>query len=75
LKTRQEGLFDADIFYEEGNYYLSGKEIEKRGENEYYSPSASFTTCDAPVPDWCVQGKMLILCWENVCGRMVHRSG
>ena len=50
-------LYDADIFYAKDNYYLSGKEIEKRGENAYYSPSAAFTTCDAPVPAWCFTGK------------------
>jgi LPS-assembly protein len=50
-------LFDADIFSAKDNYHLSGKEIEKRGENSYYSPSAAFTTCDAPIPAWCFRGK------------------
>ena len=71
LENKTGRLFDADIFYEEGNYYLSGKEIEKRGENEYYSPSASFTTCDAPVPDWCVQGKNV----DIVLGERLRANG
>ncbi len=50
-------LFDAEVFYKKGNYYLSGEVIEKRGENYYYSPKASFTTCDADVPAWCFKGK------------------
>ena len=50
-------LYDAEIFYKKANYHLSGKEVERRGENYYYSPEATFTTCDAPVPAWCFKGK------------------
>ena len=57
LETNTGKLFDADIFYAKDNYYLSGKEIEKREENAYYSPSAVFTTCDAPVPAWCFSAR------------------
>jgi LPS-assembly protein len=57
LESKTGTLFDADIFYVKDNYYLSGGEIEKTGENSYYSPSAAFTTCDAPVPAWCFRGK------------------
>lgn len=57
LERKTGKLFDADIFYAKDNYHLSGVEIEKRGENSYYSPSAAFTTCDAPAPDWCFNGK------------------
>jgi len=31
--------------------------MEKRGEDYYFSPDATFTTCDAPVPAWCFKGK------------------
>lgn len=57
LERKTGKLSDTDIFYARDNYHLSGKEIEKRGENSYYSPSAVFTTCDAPVPAWCFKGK------------------
>jgi LPS-assembly protein len=57
LERKTGRLFDANIFYEKKNVYLSGEEIEKRGENSYYSPAAAFTTCDAPVPAWCFRGK------------------
>ena len=57
LDTKTGKLFDADIFSAEEHYYLSGKEIEKKAENAYYSPSASITTCDPPVPAWCFRGK------------------
>lgn len=57
LESKTGILFDANIFYAKNNVHLSGEEIERRGENSYYSPSAVFTTCDAPVPAWCFQGK------------------
>ncbi|PKL52191.1 MAG: hypothetical protein CVV37_02535 [Nitrospira bacterium HGW-Nitrospira-1] len=57
LETKTGRLFDADIFYTKKNVYLWGEEIEKRGENSYYSPSAVFTACDAPVPAWCFKGR------------------
>jgi LPS-assembly protein len=50
-------LFGAEVFYKKYNYHISGKEIEKRGDDYYFSPDATFTTCDAPVPAWCFKGK------------------
>lgn len=50
-------LYEAEIFHKKDNTYLSGRVIEKRGENYYYSPEAKFTTCNAPVPAWCFRGK------------------
>lgn len=57
LERKTGRLFNAHILYKKDNYHLSGIEIEKTGENSYYSPSAAFTTCDAPVPAWCFKGK------------------
>lgn len=48
----------VDIASIKDHFYLSGEEIEKRGENSYYSLSASFTACDAPIPAWCFKGEM-----------------
>jgi LPS-assembly protein len=50
-----------DISSIKDHFYLSGEEIEKRGENSYYSPSASFTACDAPIPAWCFRGRNVTL--------------
>ncbi len=50
-------LYEAEIFQKKDNAHLSGRVIEKRGENYYYSPEAKFTTCNAPVPAWCFRGK------------------
>ena len=67
LDRKTGRLFDADIFYAEKNVYLSGEEIERRGENSFYSPSAAFTTCDAPVPAWCFRGKNVdVVLGENL---------
>jgi len=50
-------LYDARIFLKKGNYHIYGNVTEKRGEDYYFSPDATFTTCDAPVPAWCFKGK------------------
>jgi LPS-assembly protein len=50
-------LVGAEVFYKKYNYHISGKEIDKRGEDYYFSPDATFTTCDAPVPAWCFKGR------------------
>lgn len=50
-----------DIASIKDHFYLSGEEIEKRGEDSYYSPSAVFTACDAPIPAWCFKGKNVTL--------------
>ncbi len=50
-------LYDARILLKKDNYHISGNVIQKRGEDYYFSPDATFTTCDAPVPAWCFKGK------------------
>ena len=60
-------LFDAEVFYRRDNYHLKGKEIERRAENNYYSPEASVTTCDLPVPAWCFRGKEI----DSVIGERI----
>lgn len=57
LEKKTGILYDAEILYKKDNYHISGKEIEKKGERYYFSPEATFTTCDAPVPAWCFKGK------------------
>jgi LPS-assembly protein len=63
-------LYNAELRYKKDNYRLSAAEIEKRGENYYYSPEASFTTCDAPLPAWCFKAKKVdVLVGREVTGR------
>jgi len=57
LETETGILYDAEILFKKDNYHISGKEIEKKGEKYYFSPEATFTTCDGPVPAWCFRGK------------------
>ncbi len=57
LDARTGKLYDAVFFHKKNNYHLRGSVIEKKGEDYYYSPEATFTTCDTPVPDWCFRGK------------------
>ncbi|MDA8106761.1 MAG: LPS assembly protein LptD [Nitrospiraceae bacterium] len=57
LDARTGRLVGAEVFYKKYNYHISGREIDKRGEDYYFSPDATFTTCDAPVPAWCFKGR------------------
>lgn len=57
MDSRTGKLVDAEVFYKKDNYHLLGKVIEKQGEDRYFSPEASVTTCDSPVPAWCFKGR------------------
>ena len=57
LEAKTGVLHDAKVLYKKDNYHISGKTIEKKGEEYYFSPEATFTTCDAPIPAWCFKGK------------------
>lgn len=57
LETESGTIFDAEVFYKKDNYRISGKEIRKTGKDYYFSPEASFTTCDGSSPAWCLRGK------------------
>ena len=50
-------LYDAEVFHKIDNYHIFGREIEKRGEQYFFSPWATITTCDAPIPPWRFTGK------------------
>jgi lipopolysaccharide assembly outer membrane protein LptD (OstA) len=38
-------LYDARILLKKDNYHVYGNVIQKRGEDYYFSPDATFTTC------------------------------
>lgn len=57
LDAKTGRLYEAVFLHKKNKYNLSGAVIEKKGEDYYYSPEATFTTCDAPIPDWCFRGK------------------
>jgi LPS-assembly protein len=64
-------IYDAEILYKKDNYHISGKVIEKKGEDYYVSPEATFTTCDPPSPAWCFSGKQI----DAVAGDRLKAKG
>lgn len=56
LNTKTGVLYDGEVFIKEGNYRIRGAEIYKTGEDRYFLKRASVTTCDGPVPAWCIKG-------------------
>ncbi len=65
LERKTGRLYDAEILFKTDNYHVSGKEIEKKGENHYFAPKATFSTCDAPVPAWSFKGNDVDLLVEE----------
>ncbi|TAN39962.1 MAG: LPS-assembly protein LptD [Nitrospirae bacterium] len=57
MEAKTGRLYKAEFLQKKTHYHLLGEMIEKRGENYYYSPEATFTTCDLPMPEWCFKGK------------------
>lgn len=52
MATGQGQVRDGEIFIREGNFHLSGEQIEKHSQTEYSVKQGSFTTCDGEIPDW-----------------------
>ena len=71
LETKTGMLYDAEILFKKDNYHITGKKIEKKGDRDYFSPEATFTTCDAPVPAWCFKGKDI----DAVVGERLKSKG
>ena len=57
LNTKKGIFFNAEIFSKKEKFHVSGAEIEKTGEKEYFLTEATMTTCDSPSPAWCFKGK------------------
>ena len=52
VDTRQGKIYQARLFLKDQNFHITGREIEKLGENHYRLRDGSFTTCDAERPPW-----------------------
>ena len=52
LDTRSGRIYQARLFLKEQNFHITGKEMEKLGENHYRIREGSLTTCDAKQPPW-----------------------
>lgn len=59
IHTQEGTISDGRIFYDAGHVFLSGKTVEKRGDNEYSFLDAEVTTCCGEVPDWKITGKRI----------------
>lgn len=57
LNTKKGTFYNAEIFSKKEKFYISGSEIEKKGEKEYFLKKASITTCENPSPEWCIKGR------------------
>ncbi len=52
LDTRSGRIYQAKLFLKEQNFHITGREVEKLGENHYRLRDGSLTTCDAKRPPW-----------------------
>jgi LPS-assembly protein len=52
MTTNQGEIDDATLFVKNGNFRLSGKKLQKTGEEDYHIENGSFTTCDGANPSW-----------------------
>lgn len=56
--TRETGvIYNAVIFIKKDNYRIQSSEVWKTGEDRYFIRQATATTCDAPIPAWCLSGR------------------
>ncbi|NWG02010.1 MAG: LPS-assembly protein LptD, partial [Syntrophaceae bacterium] len=52
LETQLGKIHQAKLFLKDQNFHITGKELEKLGENHYRIREGSLTTCDAKRPPW-----------------------
>ncbi len=73
MQKKTGKLYEADIFSKDNNFHLTGREIERKAENEFYSrDEIHVTTCDGPVAAWCFRGKeMNLVIGDQITGKDV----
>ena len=52
LNTQGGKIYQARLFLKDQNFHITGRELEKLGENRYRIRDGSFTTCDGERPPW-----------------------
>jgi LPS-assembly protein len=52
IDTRLGKIHQAKLFLKDQNFHVTGREVEKLGENHYRLQDGSLTTCDAKRPPW-----------------------
>ncbi|HOD35616.1 MAG TPA: LPS assembly protein LptD [Syntrophales bacterium] len=51
-ETKTGAVQSGKIFFERFHFYIRGKEIQKKGEADYFMKDGTATTCDGDCPDW-----------------------
>jgi len=52
IDTKTGIIYNGMVFYADKHFYITGKEMEKLGENTYRVYKGSLTSCDGEVPEW-----------------------
>jgi LPS-assembly protein len=65
LNTKTGITYNGKAFLSENNVYLTGKVIEKRGEQTYFVKDATATTCNDDQPAWRFTGRELDVTLEG----------
>jgi LPS-assembly protein len=52
VETRLGKIHQAKLYLKDQNFHITGREVEKLGENHYRVRDGSLTTCDAKRPPW-----------------------
>jgi LPS-assembly protein len=56
LTTKTGVIYDSYLFIKQDGYHVRSPEMHKRAEDRYFLRKASATTCDGPLPAWCIAG-------------------
>ncbi|MDP2166885.1 MAG: LPS assembly protein LptD [Thermodesulfovibrionales bacterium] len=72
IETETGLLYDVEVFIKKDNYHFRSREVEKAQGQRYSLRDASITTCDAPVPAWCLKGREIdVVLGDRLTGRGV----
>ena len=52
IENRIGKIYQAKLYLKDQNFHITGREVEKLGENHYRVRDGSLTTCDAKQPPW-----------------------
>ncbi|MDD2337971.1 MAG: LPS assembly protein LptD [Geobacteraceae bacterium] len=52
METEKGEIQNASLFVKKGNFRLTGKKMQKTGDEDYHIENGIFTTCDGEVPSW-----------------------
>jgi LPS-assembly protein len=61
VETRLGKIHQGKLFLKDQNFHITGREVEKLGENHYRIRDGSLTTCDAKRPPWKFTVKELVV--------------